>query len=600
MLSNFAQVVNADSSGEIMIDVSANSSLSIAAVAIREVPLDIPAQGLVVSTTNDVVDDDFSEGELSLREAILIANEVAGENTITFDGGVFTDVASSVVLLSLGELGITETLTIDASALSQPITIYAQQNSRVLNFSANTGDLTLSDLTVTGGTEGTGGGGGIRFDSNGTVALTDSTVSGNSGLDGGGIYADLGTVTLTDSTISGNTSGSRGGGINTFAGSVSLTNSTVSGNTSDFRGGGIYTFLGSVSVTNSTISGNTSGDAGGGINTFDGSVSVTNSTISGNTSDSFGGRGGGIYTTGSVSLNNSIVAGNESASDNDIFGSVFGANNLVGDGTGIISGLTNGTNGNQIGTSADPIDPLLGPLADNGGPTQTHALLPGSPAINAGDPAAVAGAGGVAEFDQRGFPRVVGTIDIGSVELQAIPDQGLVVSTNSDVVDGVFSDGQLSLREAILIANDVAGENTITFDGGVFTDVASSVVLLSLGELGITETLTIDASALSQPITIDAQQNSRVLNFSANTGDLTLSDLTVTGGRTEGTGASGGGIRFNSNGTITLTNSTISGNTSGDAGGGIYTYFGSVSVTNSTISGNTSGCLLYTSPSPRD
>src|SRR5262249_34310098 len=91
-----------------------------------------------------------------------------------------------------------------------------------------------------------------------------------------------------------------------------------------------------------------------------------------------------------------------------------GDNNLIGDGTGM-TGLVNGVNGNQVGTAANPIDPRLGPLADNGGPTLTHALLPGSPAIDAGNNAYAT------DFDQRGpgFPRIVnGLIDIGAFEFQ--------------------------------------------------------------------------------------------------------------------------------------------------------------------------------------
>ena len=120
-------------------------------------------------------------------------------------------------------------------------------------------------------------------------------------------------------------------------------------------------------------------------------------------------------------------------------------------------------NGNLIGGPIHgTIDPLLGPLADNGGPTFTHALLAGSPAINAGDLAAVAGVNGVPEFDQRGMPfgRVFnGRIDIGAFEYQEPSDLNLLVDTLVDENDGNYSRGDLSLREAIALANQYAGPN---------------------------------------------------------------------------------------------------------------------------------------------
>ena len=242
--------------------------------------------------------------------------------------------------------------------------------------------------------------------------------------------------------------------------------------------------------------------------------------------------------------------------------------NLIGDGqfTGV-DFFTDGTGGDIVGTKATPVDPLLGPLADNGGPTLTHALLAGSSALNAGDPSFAS----PPDFDQRGigFPRVqLVRIDIGAFEAASfLPPQGLIVSTTSDVVDGDFSVGQLSLREAILVANAVAGTDTITFDSTVFTGGLNSLIRLGGMELTITESLTIDgSSATGVMISADAEgndtpisgtfitdvdasdsagtlnDNSRVINFSAASGDLTLNNLTITGGRTTGESDGGGGI----------------------------------------------------------
>jgi CSLREA domain-containing protein len=238
-------------------------------------------------------------------------------------------------------------------------------------------------------------GGGIF--ANNTVRLTNSTVSGNSAVGfAGGIFTST-TVTLTNSTVSGNTAPFGGGGIS--GNTVTMTNSTVSGN----AGGGIRG--NTVTVTGSTVSDNKSTSVGGGI--YAGTLTATNSTISGNSA----GGGGGIASHGGNLLNdtiadniasgdgagvfsffhgiqpfnvkNTIIALNVSGFDPDIEGPFSSlGHNLIGNGTGNGTGFTNGTNGDQVGTAVNPIDPMLGPLQFNGGPTMTMALLPGSPAID--------------------------------------------------------------------------------------------------------------------------------------------------------------------------------------------------------------------------
>jgi hypothetical protein len=180
--------------------------------------------------------------------------------------------------------------------------------------------------------------------------LLGSTFSGNSAASGGGIENDS-TLTVTDCTLSGNSAASGGGIVN--AGTLTLTSSTIADNSASSFGSGIY--------------------------------------------------GGGF---GMGSVRNTIVAGNTAPFGPDIaFGIPSQGHNLIGNGT-------NGTGfsvTDLVGTSTNPIDPLLGPLQDNGGPTQTMALLSGSPAIDAGDNT------GAPTTDQRGFPRIVGSaIDIGA------------------------------------------------------------------------------------------------------------------------------------------------------------------------------------------
>jgi len=305
-------------------------------------------------------------GPGSLPQAVLDANSVAGADTINFDASVFTGGDASLIRLTNGELNITESLTISApSSLGVTITGDANgdditttgnitdvsasfggtagaaddlldDNSRVLNFTASSGDLALEGLTITGG-RSTGdifSGGGIN--ARGSLTLIDSTVSGNSvGSRGGGIYSSS-SLTLTNSTVSENSADSGGGGIYSRS-SLTLTNSTVSGNTSNAPGGGLFSY-GVITLNNSTVSGNTAASRGGGVYSFIGEVILNNSTVSDNSTTSVLTYGGGIAATRTVTLtNNSTVSGNTASSGGGIHSS---ANVIVTDST--VSGNTGG------------------------------------------------------------------------------------------------------------------------------------------------------------------------------------------------------------------------------------------------------------------
>ena len=182
-------------------------------------------------------------------------------------------------------------------------------------------------------------------------------------------------------------------------------------------GGGVYNYGGTLTVTNSTISGNgvnvpdPSGGGGGVYNSAGGTLAVTNSTFSGNLAPPA--QGGAIFNAAQATVGDAVL--NAGTSGGTIFnngGTVtsIGYNLASDDGGGVLTGP-----GDQINT-----DPMLGPLQDNGGPTFTHALLPGSPAINAGDPNFTP----PPFFDQRGprYHRVFnGRIDVGSFEVQPSP-----------------------------------------------------------------------------------------------------------------------------------------------------------------------------------
>ena len=463
---------------------------------------------------------------------------------------------------------VTGTFITDVDASDSAGTL--SDNSRVISFTAASGDLTLNSLTITGGR--TNGlledGGGVRFLSTGALALGQSNLSGNSvvgpGSDGGGIYTDIGSVTLTDSIVSGNRSTDYGGGIYSDDGAVFVIRSTVSGNTASDNGGGIYSDGGAVSLTSSTVSGNAAGEHGGGIFSDGGAVSLTSSIVSGNTTDSYGGgiysvggaisltsstvsgnaagdHGGGIFSntdlsgvttiitnstiSGNTAVNtgggifnydgltrivNSTITGNTAAvgggvatygddfTSTEVSSSIIAGNtgttagndvssqaasdsdnsfvslgfNLIGDGQfRSIDFFTDGTGGDIVGTTASPVDPLLGPLADNGGPTLTHALLAGSPALDAGKSDLVT--------DQRGFPRPVdftsipnsgdcNGADIGAYETQMATVVGRHVFYNNSAFDTANDDAAIATDKTALLPGQTATfVNYTSFSKGI-------------------------------------------------------------------------------------------------------------------------------------
>jgi HYR domain len=271
------------------------------------------------------------------------------------------------------------------------------------NAAANTGGGIFSTVT------------NLNTTNTSTVNITNSTVSGNSAAVGGGVYnqdTQVSTfiVNVTNSTISGNSATASTGGVYNEGNRLvlNITTSTISGNSS---GGGtvgaILNIGGTVNLTNSTISGNSAGATGGIRNSGNGTVNITNSTISSNSRSVSG--GGGITNDNStanvVNVKNSIIAGNSGGGSPDLSGTFTSQGyNLIGNNSGA---TITPTTGDQIGTPAAPIDPLLGPLQNNGGPTFTHALLSGSPATDKGSAATDPVSGNPITTDQRGFTRPV-------------------------------------------------------------------------------------------------------------------------------------------------------------------------------------------------
>jgi predicted outer membrane repeat protein len=324
---------------------------------------------------------------------------------LTITGGTET---SSFGIRDGGGIYNRGTLTVNASTLSGNSA--ANSGGGIYN----AGTLTLSDSAFTGNSAGYGGG-GISNDGN-TLTVSNSTFVANSAPLGASIDNEFGTLTVNNSTFTANhATADGGGGIYTYDGRATVTASTFTDNSAGYGGGGIYNENSTLTVSNSTFAGNSVHNipGGGGIFNDTGAMTLSNTTFTGNSAPdgggiynagratlsnsivtgnsatfSSGGAGGGILNDSyPLTLTNSIVAGNSAGFGPDLNGQVDSGSsyNLIGDGSRL-TGISGGVNHNQVGTSASPIDPKLSPLADHGGPTQTFALLSGSPALGAGGP----------------------------------------------------------------------------------------------------------------------------------------------------------------------------------------------------------------------
>jgi hypothetical protein len=393
-----------------------------------------------------------------LRYAIQHTNADSGPSTIAFDvTGVIT-LTSALPALSRD----VDLLGPGATWLTVSGAIY---NSRQLTVSSSTlfangaraGGAILSDGYATAPTirdsnlvsnyASDRGGALLNVSPFGELVLTNSVLYGNSATDGGAIYNNR-QLLVQGSVVSANGAFGRGGGVyNDRAATLTVRDSSVAANSANVLGGGVYNYFGTLLVSrssvywngagsgggianvgtatlsNSTLSENSAYGDGGGLWTGYGPATLTNVTVTGNRAALTGGpgQGGGLFADPSELpvLDNTIVAGNFEGSygliRDDVAGAVSSASdcNLIGDGTGM-TGLTEGVGSNLVGTADAPIDAMLGPLQDNGGPTPAHALLPDSPARGGGSLEYVSGA-----TDQRGLARVVdGLIDIGAFQTQ--------------------------------------------------------------------------------------------------------------------------------------------------------------------------------------
>jgi hypothetical protein len=398
------------------------------------------------------------------------------------------------------------------------------------------------------------------------LTVTDGKLTGTGVSNRGGAILNQGTLTLNRSTLARNSVEGNGGGIANHLGTLLINRSTIAENTSGLGGGGVDNDGGTVTVRNSTLSGNEAqglSSQGGGIrNTYD--LTLDSVTITENGAD----EGGGVFfsTTAprTLTIKNTILAGN--GFGDCYFRTTNNSAKIVDQGYNLVQGddqlhpcgFVNGVNNNIVAV------PLLEPLADNGGPTQTHALSIASPAIDHGSTALAT--------DQRGVPRPAGAAaDIGAYESLACDDSAWSVTSFSE------------LNAAITCFNAKTATGTYTY-----------TISITHGFPAFASTTAINNSTSGVNLVIEGNNQSVDWNGETNPGTrpflieagstVTINDFSITGGKVQGS-EPGGGIR--NSGNLTINRSTISGNSAESNGGGIRNDVGAVMVINdSTISGN--------------
>jgi hypothetical protein len=432
-------------------------------------------------------------GDATTLDTLVVSDSVFAGNLGSNGGGIFVKAASATISNS----------TFRDNLSGNGGGVFADM-STVLQLSADLFDTNTAVMA----------GGGV-FASGPTTSITDcefrhNTVSGGSptaGVGGGGLFADGTTLIATGLTFADNTSGGNGGGLEL--------ETTGTGNAAS-------------AINDSTFTGNSALNSGGGVNGggldadfFHGTVTLVNDTLNGNFATNEGG-GFSWGDFGVFQMQNTIVAGNTAGTANpDIDVSMNTITDLGGNLVGILTqnvlfAFPAPATPSQVGTAANPIDPLLGPLTDNGGPTvgapgdsitlETEALLAGSPAIDKGETTTLT-------TDERGFLRTVGLApDIGAFEFQ---DDALALGITPTPVVILGAGGSFD----VTVTN--TGGNALPDDNTVLT------VTLPPGPLapgGFTETFTVGPLGAGQSRTFRVALGSTHLGVQGVTATLTSPD----------------------------------------------------------------------------
>ncbi|MBK8070287.1 MAG: S8 family serine peptidase [Rhodanobacteraceae bacterium] len=487
-----------------------------------------------------VVTNGNDSGAGSLRQ--IIADACVG-STITFAGGVTS------VGLTTAQLLINKNLTIDGGAGVTVTRVAGSPNFRIFSIAASS-TVTLDSLTINNGST-TGVGGGVF--SAGTLTLRNSTVTGNSaGTNFGGGLWTQGPTVIDGCTISGNQAGN-GGGLSHGFNTLTMSNTTVSDNTTAFQASGVNIQDATAILVNCTISGNRSNSSQAGIAHFvfsrpASSLELINCTVTDNVGAAQG--FGGVWTaygpdtpgqTVVTRLENTLVASNFPENFTTTTGTAdtriptpnaFLASlghNLDSDGT---SGFVNGSNGDLVGTVATPINALLAPLGTFGGPTETHALLPGSPAMNAGNNAACA-AVPVGNLDQRGVARPQQTAcDIGAYESRGFT-LAVTGGNNQSQGPGLIFASTLSVSATPVAPGEPVNGGVVTFTppgAGASAGLSPNPATISGGSAS--STATANATVGSYSVSANAIGASAPVSFTlTNAGaELSIDDVSLTEG----------------------------------------------------------------------
>lgn len=479
-------------------------------------------------TVQNGVDAALAGGTVNLAAATYtLAQEVAINKNITVRGAaantttVSGNNASRVFNVRSNITATLDKMTIaNGNTTSNP---YSNNGAGIYN----EGQLTLSNSIISQNTAASSEpldeprGGGV-FNS-GTLNVVDTVISNNTSTAssyGGGI-ASTGTLNINRSTLSGNSSNRSGGGLISF-GPVTISNTTISGNTAGIDGGGLVDYSGSITptlISNSTISGNTAKQSGGGILTIH-PMNIVNSTIVNNTALN---NGGGITNKSQINIANSIVAGNISQTD-------FSLNEIADKDGGVMTSQghnlvgQNSTRGGFITTTSDILVPgaitaQIGALANNGGTTLTHAVLPGSLAIDAANPATATTTGQTGNAI-AGAARDIGAYEFGGFQFNLKTISGTPQST---VVGTNFQPLVVEVRPNIA-GQQVAGGTIVAFTpnsnengAGIANTAVQSVTIDANNQASITPT----ANTVAGTHTV-------VANATGNTGTAQTFNLTNT------------------------------------------------------------------------